>query len=111
VQRQDQIKPVDAPEAGLGSEHDDKANDDAKTAAAAAAAAEQQPAEPPPTKSTRMVGGGRALPGVQPQGETALAEAVDKMDRVKDGDAPAVLFDRMNRAEGQPRAPKTGKNW
>ena len=47
----------------------------------------------------------------EPQGETALAEALGDMERVRDGDSPAVLFDRMNRAEGQPRAPKSGKNW
>ena len=58
-----------------------------------------------------MVGGGRALQGMEPQGDTALAEAIDKMEHVKEGDAQVVLFDRMNRAEGQPRAEKHGKNW
>ena len=59
-----------------------------------------------------MVGGGRAMASAEPQGETALAEALAQMERVKNGDSPAVLFDRMNRAEGQPRAAKNGeKNW
>ena len=64
----------------------------------------------PASPTSRMVGGGRAVQ-VAPQGATALAEAIDKLERVKDGDAPAVLFDRMNRAEGQPPRVRSGKNW
>src|SRR5262245_14015915 len=98
VDRKDEVKPVDAPEAGLAGEEQKEAPH---------ASGEQ--AEPPP--NTRMVGGGRAMEAAEPHGETALAEALGDMQRVEDGDSPAVLFDRMNRAEGQPRAPKSGKNW
>ena len=93
------MKPLDARATGLGD----------RARPAPTEAQDVTRMEPPPTP--RMVGGGRALPGVAPQGATALAEALDKLDRVKDGDAPAVLFDRMNRAEGQPRTEQHGKNW
>jgi Ca-activated chloride channel family protein len=103
VKRDDQTQPNQAPEAGLGDQ------DEHEHEAPPAAADPHSPAAQPP--ATRMVGGGRALRGVEPQGDTALAEAISKMEHVKEGDAPAVLFDRMNRAEGQPRAEKHGKNW
>jgi Ca-activated chloride channel homolog len=102
VKRQDDAQPNQAPEAGLGEQDKDDRQ------AAAAADAQSPAAQQPPT---RMVGGGRALQGVEPHGDTALAEAIGKMEHVKEGDAPAVLFDRMNRAEGQPRAEKHSKNW
>jgi len=105
VQRAQDVKPMSAPEAGLGDQGDRKDQADAPDAAQA------EPASPAPQQPSRMVGGGPALQGAAPQGDTALAEAIAKMERVKDGDAPAVLFDRMNRAEGQPRAEKHGKNW
>ena len=103
VKRQDDTRANQAPEAGLGEQSDrDREVPPAPTDAQPASA------QPP---ATRMVGGGRALQGMEPQGDTALAEAIGKMEHVKEGDAPAVLFDRMNRAEGQPRAEKHGKNW
>lgn len=98
VDRKDEVKPVDAPEAGLAGEEQKEAPH-----------ASGEHAEQPP--NTRMVGGGRAMEAAEPHGETALADALGDMQRVEDGDSPAVLFDRMNRAEGQPRAPKSGKNW
>jgi hypothetical protein len=55
-----------------------------------------------------MVGGGR----VEPQnGDGALAGAFGALQQLKDGDAPAVLFDRMNRADGQPKPKRHEKNW
>lgn len=111
VQRQDETKPIDAPEAGLAAQDDDKTaeqKDQAKKTEAAPPAAAEPAAEQP---KTRMVGGGRALANAEPQGDTALAQTLGTMEHVKEGDAPAVLFDRMNRAEGQPRAAQNGKNW
>jgi Ca-activated chloride channel family protein len=104
----DEVKPIDAPEAGLADNDKQEQQDEPKPAAAQA---DPKPAQQAPL-DTRMVGGGRAMASAEPQGETALAEALGQMERVKNGDSPAVLFDRMNRAEGQPRAPKNGeKNW
>jgi Ca-activated chloride channel family protein len=85
---QEEVQPLDAPEAGL-------------------AGAEQKEAPP----NTRMVGGGRAMDDATAHADSALAGVLGDMERVEDGDSPAVLFDRMNRAEGQPRARKSGKNW
>ena len=65
---------------------------------------EKQPA-------TRMVGGGRAQDPAASSKDLALVDALDRMNRIKDGDAPAVLFDRMNQAEGQRPPEKNGKNW
>src|SRR5262249_42653005 len=108
VKRQDDVKPQTERDAGLADQ-----NQAATDAQQAAAEIEPAPAEKPADEKpgTRMVGGGRAVQDVEPQGDTALAEAVGKMERVREGDAPGVLFDRMNRAEGQPRAAKNGKNW
>ena len=107
------MKPLDARDAGLGDRDPRDANRDPNKDAAqrAAQAAEAEPAQAAQEPATRMVGGGRALQSAAPQGNPVLADALGKMERVKDGDAPAVLFDRMNRAEGQPRAEKRGKNW
>jgi Ca-activated chloride channel homolog len=111
VQRQENTEPLDAPEAGLSDRAAPQAKQEPepKSEKSAGAATAQPAAAPPP--ATRKVGGGRALQSVELQGDAALAQALGQMERVKDGDAPAVLFDRMNRAEGQPRAEKHGKNW
>ncbi|MGH3055432.1 MAG: hypothetical protein ACRDL7_10695, partial [Gaiellaceae bacterium] len=92
-------KPLVAPDAGLGKLDAEKPEHDA---------AQDKPASQP---ATRMVGGGRVREDVPPNGDPALAAAVGKMERVKDGDAPAVLFERMSQAD-HPKPPrKTGKNW
>jgi Ca-activated chloride channel family protein len=109
VQREDDLKPLDTADAGLADRDPNDAMDDVPPAAHPGPADHAQPAQSPPPM--RMVGGGPALQGDGPRGDTALAEALGKLERVKDGDAPAVLFERMNRAEGQPRAEKRGKNW
>ncbi len=74
--------------------------------AAAASSREDTPADDEPL---RMVGGG------MPQGESPHEAGGDALQararQVAEGDAPAVLFDRMNRAEGWPRAAAGGKNW
>jgi Ca-activated chloride channel family protein len=62
------------------------------------------------TPETRRVGGGLAMArneGTDP----ALAGAYGKMEQVYQNDAPGVLFDRMNRVEGVPPRPRTGKTW
>ncbi|MDX2169382.1 MAG: VWA domain-containing protein [Deltaproteobacteria bacterium] len=90
-------QPLDA--AGLGSEPKDEKTQDA----------------PAPTK---LVGGGPAMAAdaaaeaeAEAQGDLALADALGRMRQVKQGDAPAVLFDRMNRAEGRPRQPSSQQDW
>jgi Ca-activated chloride channel family protein len=108
VKRQDEVKPLAAREAGLGEQDQPAAQKDAQPAAPQNPTEQAQQALKP---GMRMVGGGQALKGLAPDGDTALAEAIGKMERVKDGDAPAVLFDRMNRAEGQPRPKKHSKDW
>src|SRR6185369_11422117 len=94
--KKDDVKPLDAPEAGLGGSGEDKQKPEDQKAAGAAA----EQGAPQPQPPTRMVGGGR----VEPQnGDGALAGAFGALQQLKDGDAPAVLFDRMNRADGQPK--------
>jgi Ca-activated chloride channel family protein len=76
--------------------------DDDANAGAAAETTGDSPAPPPP--SVRMVGGGRA------GGAPSEADA-DALAQLKAGDAPAVLFDRMNRADGAAPPPPDGKDW
>lgn len=90
--RQQEAKPLDA--TGLGDDQP-QPQDDASA--------------PPP--GTRMVGGGQVMASAPESSDPATADALARMAHVKDGDAPAVLFDRMNRAEGQPRSNSNGKNW
>ncbi len=108
------VQPLDSAKAGLGGSDDHSGSDqeehkDTKDAASGQPAAEATPAQP--NAKSRMVGGGRAMAAAQPQGAPELAVALDEMQRLKEGDSPAVLFDRMNRAEGKPRAEKHGKDW
>ena len=91
-------KPRTSPDAGFGKLDAEKPND----------GSQDKPASQP---ATRMVGGGSARPDKVLDGDPALAEAVDKMEHVKDGDAPSVLFDRMSRAENPHPPRNTGKNW
>jgi Ca-activated chloride channel family protein len=81
----------------------------------AAPAPRTQPADVPDMarqpRQTRIVGGGRAVAGMHDETNPRLADALAQMDHIKDGDAPAILFERMNRADGTPPPPQTGKNW
>ncbi|MFN8641046.1 MAG: hypothetical protein U0802_05065 [Candidatus Binatia bacterium] len=94
--RADDAKPLDA--AGLGDEP-------------------PRPADDPAAVGDRRRRPGRAWSAVArvaaeaPSDDPATADALARMARVKSSDAPAVLFDRMNRAEGQPRSNDDGKNW
>ena len=104
VQRQQVTQPLDS--AGLG---DDKAKDEPQDAAPQGEADAHE--APPPPKGTSMVGGGQVVASAPQSSDPTTADALARMEHVKDGDAPAVLFDRMNRAEGQPRPKHNGKNW
>jgi len=70
----------------------------------------EPPREPPPS---RMVGGTRSANEDLLQARPDLASAIGRMERVREGDAPALLFDRMNRAEGQAdtRESAGGQDW
>jgi Ca-activated chloride channel family protein len=98
--RADQTTPLDS--AGLGDEPQPEAP---------AKAAEQADTEPQTPPNTRMVGGGQAMASAPASDDPATADALARMQQVEDGDAPAVLFDRMNRADGQPQPANNGKNW
>jgi Ca-activated chloride channel homolog len=91
-------KPPTSPEAGFGKLGDEKPQ----------AASHQKPEAQP---ATRMVGGGSAQPDKQLDTDPALADAVGKMEHVKDGDAPSVLFERMSQADRPKPRRQTGKNW
>lgn len=98
VAKNQEQKPRTSPDAGFGTLDAEKPQDGSP----------DKPASPP---ATRMVGGGSARPDKGLDGDPALAEAVGKMEHVKDGDAPSVLFERMSRAEN-PHPPRNiGKNW
>jgi len=57
----------------------------------------------------RMVGGG--MPQDEPLHGADGTVLQARARQVAEDDAPAVLFDRMNRAEGRPGAAAGGKNW
>ncbi|NQZ99003.1 MAG: VWA domain-containing protein [Myxococcales bacterium] len=82
----------DAPETGFGELAD---------------APEPQPREPAEPTPTRLVGGGSATPDTGDHPE--LADALGKLQNVRDADSPAVLFERMN--EGQKRPRDKGNRW
>lgn len=105
VQRQQEAKPVES--AGLG---DDENPPQPEPKAAPRQEAEAHEAPPPP-QGTRLVGGGQVVANATQSADPATADALARMEHVKDGDAPAVLFDRMNQADGQPRPKQNGKNW
>jgi Ca-activated chloride channel homolog len=104
-ERKPDAKPVDA--AGLGDD-EQKPKEEPKAQEQAKAEAHDAPAPPP---STRMVGGGQVMANAPRSDDPETADALARMEHVKDGDAPAVLFDRMNRAEGKPQPKSNGKNW
>lgn len=73
----------------------------------------EEDSEPETQEETRMVGG-------QPQSldefaadNPELASTLGKLERVRDRDAPALLFERMRDQEGQGKRPpkNEGKNW
>src|SRR5690606_20243210 len=70
--------------------------------------ADQQPAASEPEQ--RLVGGGALDSEVLPPDPRA-SDAQARFAQVMRGDTPATLFERMNRAEGRPRAPQSGKDW
>lgn len=85
----ERVQPLDSATAGLGgtdhqSRSDQEEHKDARDAAPEHSAAEPTPAEP--NAGSRMVGGGRAMAAVQPQGAPELAVALDEMQRLKEGD-------------------------
>jgi len=105
VEPQDDVQPLAERDAGLGEQESEEQPADEQSAEPAA----EQQAQVPQKPASRVIGGGAAMQ--EHHGETAMAEAVGALERVRDGDSPAVLFDRMNRAEGQPRAAQHDKNW
>jgi Ca-activated chloride channel family protein len=105
VPRGDDVQPLDA--AGLA---DDQKDSPKPGAAGDAAAQPKQPAQP----ATRLVGGGRPQSdesGADASGDVAMADALGRMRSVKQGDSPAVLFERMNRAEGRPQHAQNNQDW
>jgi Ca-activated chloride channel family protein len=86
--------------------------------AAGLGSAPKQDAAPQQDAPTKLVGGGQAMAAdsaaeadAEAQGDVALADALGRMRQVKQGDAPAVLFDRMNRAEGRTQQPRSQQDW
>lgn len=71
---------------------------------AGAPAAPSDSSVPPDVEPVRVVGGGRPL-------GSASDGAGGVLDQLKDADAPALLFERMNRADGAPHPRPQGKNW
>jgi hypothetical protein len=104
VERNDDVRPLEA--AGLDDEQTEEEPDQA-----AAAAEEKKPAADTAPTATRLVGGGQ--PRDVKQGDAAGNAAVALLERAKEGDSPAVLFERMNRADGQPPPPseESRKDW
>jgi Ca-activated chloride channel family protein len=91
-------KPLASPDAGFGKLDAPQPQD----------ASRDKPASQP---TMRMVGGGGAQQDKALRADPALADAVGKMERVKDGDAPSVLFERMSRADNPHPPRQMGKNW
>jgi hypothetical protein len=57
------------------------------------------------------VGGGDARPSKLAEEYPELAGALNRMERVRNQDAPAVLFQRMNESENEPQPERKGKDW
>ena len=91
--------------AGFGdldeSEPDDGAGDASEDAEGPGEDDASDAAEPPPAPPSRMVGGAPTANDELIQARPDLASAIGRMERVREGDAPALLFDRMNEAEGR----------
>jgi len=100
--RKDEVgepRPLDDASARIGDLQAEEAGESAESA------------PPPPAEPSRMIGGGNvASPGAVAKGG-ALADALARMEQVQQGDSPATLFARMNRAEGAPPPSKSNKNW
>ncbi|MGD9762123.1 MAG: VWA domain-containing protein [Candidatus Binatia bacterium] len=103
VKRSDEVQPLEA--AGLGDEEQPDGS------AVAAETKDDTGPEQAQKPALRSVGGGRPHDSAPQGGDPAAAEALARMRRVEDGDAPAVLFERMNRADGEPRSETSKKNW
>lgn len=102
VERRDDVQPLEG--AGLG---DEKPAPEPAEVAAAPSAQQPDTAEAPKA-AMRLVGGGQPAQ----QGDPASGAALARMQQVKEGDSPAVLFERMNRADGQqPPSEPAKKNW
>ncbi len=98
-------KPIEDPAAGLGAQ-----GGLAGEKEPSGAAVEAEPAGAEAKAPTRRVGGGGGIEA--PDGSApGLVEALGRQARIREGDAPSVLFQRMQRSEGRERPQSKGKNW
>lgn len=97
-----QPRELDASEAGLGDLDETEPPEPAEAETAAR--------DEPPSKK-RLVGGGDARPSKLAEEYPELAGALNRMERVRNQDAPAVLFQRMNESENEPQPERKGKDW
>ncbi len=102
VERNDHVQALEA--AGLDDERADEKPDQA-----AAAGAEEKPEAEAAPAAMRLVGGGQ--PQDLKQSDAAGGAALARLQQAKQNDSPAVLFERMNRADGQPPSAAPRKNW
>lgn len=113
-QKKEEPKPLHDDNAGFGKLDEpkqDEKKDESKTKVAKQDEEKKNETQPP-KPGTRLVGGGPVQQQPKDGESLALVEAQDRMDRIKDGDSPATLFDRMSRAEGgAPQPKKNTKNW
>src|SRR5262245_28981734 len=96
-------KPVAEPEAGLAAL-------DSEEAEGQDAQAAERPGDVAREPGTRRVGGGGGIDAPEAS-EPGLVEALGRQAGVRDGDAPSVLFQRMQRYEGRERPDTKGKDW
>ncbi len=89
-------RPIAAPEASLADSESDNPPESATP--------------PSPPEETRIVGGGTGRDEDLLRENPELAEAIERMERVSEGDSPATLFQRM-RGEDAPQEQDGGKNW
>jgi Ca-activated chloride channel family protein len=74
--------------------------------------ATQPAAKQPPQGAMQKVGGVRKdQPNDPAMKNPELAVSLEKLEKVKNEDSPAELFNLMRRSEPMPPAPTTGKNW
>jgi Ca-activated chloride channel homolog len=109
-QPKDEPQPLHDDKAGFGKLDEQPETQPQDQEAKAAEPSEKDDAEQP-EPATRLVGGGPVQQQPADGENLALVEALDRMERIKDGDSPSTLFDRMNRAEGAPPQKKNAKNW
>jgi len=101
-------RPTGDTAASSGQEQTAEGNGEGAEAAAPDDASRSGAGEPPEAATGRSVGGGTVR---DPRAAGVAGRAADTLAALRRADTPAVLFDRMQAAEGHAAAPPSEKDW